>query len=103
MGYLSLRGGHIRYEGCDITGMAPHRISRLGIGLVPQERGVFPSLSVEENLTVAARPGHDNRWNLAEVYDLFPRLRERRANLGFQLSGGEQQIDRKSTRLNSSH
>jgi branched-chain amino acid transport system ATP-binding protein len=61
----------------------------MGLGWVPQERDVFPSLTVEENLTVASRPG---RWDLASVYDLFPRLRERRNNMGNQLSGGEQQM-----------
>lgn len=89
MGYLTSRGGQVGYEGCNIGGMTPHRISRLGIGFVPQERGVFPSLTVQENLTVAARPG---RWSLAAIYELFPRLQERRNNLGFQLSGGEQQM-----------
>ena len=61
----------------------------MGLGWVPQEREIFPSLTVEENLTVAARPG---RWDLAAVYALFPRLKERRANMGNQLSGGEQQM-----------
>ena len=89
MGYLTSRGGQVDYRGCNIGGMAPHRVSRLGIGFVPQERGVFPSLTVQENLTVAARPG---RWSLAAIYELFPRLQERRNNLGFQLSGGEQQM-----------
>ena len=66
-----------------------HRRPRLGVGWVAQEREIFPSLSVEENLTVAARAG---RWNLPAVYDLFPRLAERRGNMGNQLSGGEQQM-----------
>jgi branched-chain amino acid transport system ATP-binding protein len=92
MGYLAPRDGRVSYEGQDISGMAPHRISHLGIGFVPQERGVFPSLTVEENLTVAARPGRTHRWSLATIYELFPRLQERRNNLGFQLSGGEQQM-----------
>jgi branched-chain amino acid transport system ATP-binding protein len=69
--------------------MASHRRARLGIGWVAQEREIFPSLSVEENLTVAARPG---RWTLPAIYKLFPRLAERRANMGNQLSGGEQQM-----------
>ena len=70
-------------------GRPPHRRARLGLGWVAQEREIFPSLSVEENLTVASRPG---RWDLKAVYELFPRLAERRANMGNQLSGGEQQM-----------
>jgi branched-chain amino acid transport system ATP-binding protein len=69
--------------------MPPHRRARAGIGWCAQEREIFPSLTVEENLTVAARPG---RWTLSAVYELFPRLAERRANMGNQLSGGEQQM-----------
>jgi branched-chain amino acid transport system ATP-binding protein len=69
--------------------MAPHRRAQAGIGWVAQEREIFANLSVEENLTVAARPG---RWNLDAVFDLFPRIRERRAAKGNQLSGGEQQM-----------
>src|SRR5690606_34899171 len=69
--------------------LTPDRRALLGIGWVPQEREVFKSLSVEENLTVAARPG---RWDLDSVYALFPRLKERRRNMGDQLSGGEQQM-----------
>nr|WP_315594194.1 ABC transporter ATP-binding protein [uncultured Cupriavidus sp.] len=92
MGYLKPRKGSISYHGKAIVGVASHRISRMGVGFVPQERGVFPSLSVEENLTVAARGGHDRRWTLERVYEMFPRLMERRKNRGFQLSGGEQQM-----------
>jgi branched-chain amino acid transport system ATP-binding protein len=92
MGYLAPRRGTIVYQGNGIAGLAAHRISRLGLGFVPQERGVFPSLTVEENLTVAARRGRDGRWTLARIYELFPRLQERSRNLGFQLSGGEQQM-----------
>ncbi len=92
MGYLTPRKGSVTYKGQDISGHPAHRISRMGLGLVPQERGVFPSLTVEENLTVAARAGRDGRWTLSGIYELFPRLRERRGNLGFQLSGGEQQM-----------
>lgn len=92
MGYLKPRRGSITYDGAAIAGLPTHRISRLGLGFVPQERGVFPSLSVEENLTVAARPGRGNRWTLARVYQMFPRLRERGQHRGFQLSGGEQQM-----------
>jgi branched-chain amino acid transport system ATP-binding protein len=89
MGYTSIRRGAIRWRGADITSLAPHRRARLGLGWVAQEREIFPSLTVQENLTVAARPG---RWDLKAVYDLFPRLSERRGNLGNQLSGGEQQM-----------
>ena len=89
MGFVRLSRGSIWLRGRDISRTAPHRRARLGIGWVPQEREIFPTLSVEENLTVAARHG---RWNLAAIYDLFPRLRERRRNMGNQLSGGEQQM-----------
>src|SRR5688572_24913193 len=89
MGYTRLHLGKILFEGKDITALPPHRRAQMGIGWVAQEREIFPSLTVEENLTVAARPG---RWGLAGVYELFPRLAERRANMGNQLSGGEQQM-----------
>jgi len=89
MGYTTFRGGSVIWQGRDITRMPPHRRALLGIGWVAQEREIFPSLTVEENLTVAARPG---RWDLNAVYELFPRLRERRMNMGNQLSGGEQQM-----------
>jgi branched-chain amino acid transport system ATP-binding protein len=89
MGYTQVGRGRILWRGEDITRRAPHRRALAGIGWVAQEREIFASLSVEENLTVAAREG---RWNLAAVYDLFPRLAERRRNLGNQLSGGEQQM-----------
>jgi branched-chain amino acid transport system ATP-binding protein len=92
MGYLKPRRGQVVYGGKDISSLPSHRISRMGIGFVPQERGVFPSLSVEENLTVAARAGRDGRWTLEKIYQLFPRLKERKDNRGFQLSGGEQQM-----------
>ena len=89
MGYTNLARGSIRWRGAEIGGRPPHRRARLGLGWVAQEREIFPSLSVEENLTVAARPGS---WDLEKIYTLFPRLAERRANLGSQLSGGEQQM-----------
>jgi branched-chain amino acid transport system ATP-binding protein len=89
MGYTRLHRGAILWNGQDISRLAAHRRARLGIGWVAQEREIFPSLSVEENLTVAARPG---RWDLAAVYGLFPRLKERKTNMGNQLSGGEQQM-----------
>ena len=89
MGCSAVVGGAIRWRGRDITRVPTHRRARLGIGWVAQEREIFPSLTVEENLTAAARPG---TWNLETVCALFPRLRERRHNLGTQLSGGEQQM-----------
>ena len=89
MGYTQQRGGRIYWQGKDVSRIAPHRRAADGIGWVAQEREIFPSLSVEENLTVAARRG---AWDLAAVYKLFPRLNERRGNMGNQLSGGEQQM-----------
>jgi branched-chain amino acid transport system ATP-binding protein len=89
LGFTSVKRGRIVFRGKEMRALAPHRRVQLGIGWVAQEREIFPSLSVEENLTVAARPGP---WNLAAVYRLFPRLKERSANLGNQLSGGEQQM-----------
>jgi branched-chain amino acid transport system ATP-binding protein len=89
MGFTDLVRGAIRLRGEDITRLAPHLRPRRGLGWVAQEREIFPSLTLEENLTVAARPG---RWDLKAVYDLFPRLAERRQARGNQLSGGEQQM-----------
>jgi branched-chain amino acid transport system ATP-binding protein len=93
MGLLRPTGGAVLFEGRDVLGRPPYRIAQAGIGLVPEGRQVFPTLTVEENLvaTAASREGR-GRWTLAEVYGLFPRLSERRANLGSQLSGGEQQM-----------
>ena len=89
MGYTQVGRGRVVWRGDDITGWQPHRRAQAGIGWVAQEREIFTTLTVEENLTVAARPG---RWTLAAVFDLFPRIAERRRNLGNQLSGGEQQM-----------
>jgi branched-chain amino acid transport system ATP-binding protein len=89
MGYTTIARGRIIWRGEEITGSPPHRRARAGLGWVAQEREIFPSLTVTENLTVAARAG---RWDLKAVYGLFPRLAERRANMGNQLSGGEQQM-----------
>jgi branched-chain amino acid transport system ATP-binding protein len=89
MGHTKLRAGRIRYAGADLAALQPHRRARLGIGFVPQEREIFASLTVEENLSVAARPG---RWSLPRIYDFFPALASRRRNRGNQLSGGEQQM-----------
>jgi branched-chain amino acid transport system ATP-binding protein len=82
-------GGRIALDGAEITAMRPDQRAHAGIGWVPQERNIFKSLTVEENLTAVARPG---RWTVNKVYALFPRLAERRQNLGNQLSGGEQQM-----------
>ncbi len=89
LGFTRIHKGNLFFRGRDVTRTPPHERAWNGLGWVAQEREVFPSLTVEENLTVAARRG---RWNLAAVYALFPRLAERRANMGNQLSGGEQQM-----------
>jgi branched-chain amino acid transport system ATP-binding protein len=89
MGVTRLRRGRIVFQDEDIAQVPSHRRAQAGLGWVPQERDIFRSLTVEENLTVVARPGE---WNVKRVYDMFPRLRERRSNLGSQLSGGEQQM-----------
>src|SRR5262249_15937538 len=89
MGYTQLRAGRLAWRGQDISRVPPNRRGMKGIGWVAQEREIFPSLSVAENLTVAARPG---AWDLDTVFTLFPRLAERRRNMGNQLSGGEQQM-----------
>ena len=82
-------GGAITLGGQDITPLRPDQRARAGIGWVPQERNIFRSLTVEENMTAVAQPGY---WNVDRVYEMFPRLRERRGNFGNQLSGGEQQM-----------
>jgi branched-chain amino acid transport system ATP-binding protein len=89
MGLTTMRSGTIIFDDADITTLDPHRRARAGLGYVPQEREIFPSLTVDENLRVATREGE---WTRARVYDLFPRLAERRRNYGNQLSGGEQQM-----------
>jgi branched-chain amino acid transport system ATP-binding protein len=92
MGYLKPRPGRIAYNGRNIGELAPYRVARIGFGFVPQERGIFASLTVRENLTVFARANRERRWTLDRIYDLFPSLEARERNLGFQLSGGEQQM-----------
>jgi branched-chain amino acid transport system ATP-binding protein len=89
MGLTTFHAGAIEYNGAPIAGLPTHVRNRMGLGYVPQAREIFPSLSVEENLTVAARPG---RWTLERVYELVPRLAERRTHRGNQISGGEQQM-----------
>ena len=81
--------GSIALAGREVGTLAPERRATLGIGWVPQERNIFRSLTVEENMTAVAQPGP---WTVAEVYEMFPRLQERRSNFGNQLSGGEQQM-----------
>jgi len=89
MGHTTLHGGSINLRGKDISQAPTYRRATKGLGYVPQEREIFPSLSVRENLAVAARPGP---WTVEKVYELFPRLSERNDNRGNQLSGGEQQM-----------
>ena len=90
MGLTRLRQGRLVLRGNDITHTPTYRRAHAGLGWVPQERFMFPSLTVEEHLTVIARPG--GPWDLARAYKVFPRLEERKRNLGSQLSGGEQQM-----------
>jgi branched-chain amino acid transport system ATP-binding protein len=89
MGHTTFHAGSIEYRGMPIAKLPVYERCRLGLGFVPQTRDIFPSLSVEENLVVAARPG---RWTLERVHDLFPKLAERRRHWGNQISGGEQQM-----------
>jgi branched-chain amino acid transport system ATP-binding protein len=89
MGHTTLHGGRITLDGAEVSRVPPYRRARLGIGWVPQEREIFRSLTVDENLLVAERPG---RWTVERVYDLFPSLAARRRNYGNELSGGEQQM-----------
>lgn len=93
MGLVRPWSGTVRVEGHDYAGAPPYKIGRAGVGLVPEGRQVFPTLTVDENLLAAAKtPDGRNRWDLSSVYALFPRLKERRGHLGAQLSGGEQQM-----------
>jgi branched-chain amino acid transport system ATP-binding protein len=92
MGLLRPTGGEVRFDGAVVTGLAPYRVAQTGTGLVPEGRQIFPTLTVEENLVATAASRTGRRWTLDGVYELFPRLKERRTNLGTQLSGGEQQM-----------
>jgi branched-chain amino acid transport system ATP-binding protein len=94
LGLLPPRAGSVRLRGHDVTVSAPHRIARAGVAFVPEGRGIFPNLSVRENLVMTERPGvdGDREWTLARVLDTFPRLKERLDHGGQQLSGGEQQM-----------
>ncbi len=92
-GLVKPRGGYVTIDGVDVTGRQPHVVANRGLGLVPEGRQIFPTLSVEENLVATHRaPRGAAKWTLAEIYRLFPRLKERRRNMGNQLSGGEQQM-----------
>ena len=91
-GFTPARRGQILFQGKDITHLAAYKIIRLRIGLVPQGRRVFPSLSVEENLSIAARGSGEKGWDFQKIYALFPRLEERRNQRANTLSGGEQQM-----------
>ena len=93
-GLLKPRGGRIAIDGEDVTGRPPHIVAKRGLGLVPEGRQIFPTLSVEENLVATHRsaPSGAAKWTLSSIYQLFPRLKERRRNMGNQLSGGEQQM-----------
>ncbi len=95
VGFTPPRAGDIRLFGASIARLGPEAIARRGVGLVPQGRRIFPSLTVAENLTVAARPGPDGRrraWTVERIFEVFPRLRERARQLAGTLSGGEQQM-----------
>ncbi len=94
MGYVAPAQGRVQYEGRDVTRHAPEKMARMGLGYVPEGRGIFPNLSVRENLVMAARRGPDGRddWTYDRVLATFPRLSERLGNGGDQLSGGEQQM-----------
>ena len=89
MGIVPVRAGRMRFDGADIAGLSTHRVARLGIAYVPEDRGVFASLTVQEHLTLANVRGG---WPLGQIYEAFPRLAERRDHRGSQLSGGEQQM-----------
>ncbi len=94
LGHVTQRDGHISFFGQDASKAKPHEVARLGVAYVPEGRGVFPNLTVRENLLMAARKGRDGRddWSYERVLATFPRLQERITNLGAQLSGGEQQM-----------
>ena len=94
LGHVTQREGRIRLFGQDVSAARPHTVARLGVAYVPEGRGVFPNLSVRENLVMAAKPPRDAQrgWSYERVMDTFPRLAERVGNLGAQLSGGEQQM-----------
>jgi branched-chain amino acid transport system ATP-binding protein len=91
-GLLAVRDGSMRFEGKPLLGRPPYRIAQAGLGLVPEGRQIFPTLSVEENMIATAASRHGAAWTLDRVYELFPRLKERKRQYGGELSGGEQQM-----------
>src|SRR6185437_15655420 len=92
MGLMPLAGGKVVFNDMDLGGWPPYRIAQAGLGLVPEGRQIFPTLTVEENLIATAASRFTPRWTLDRVYDFFPQLAERRRHLGDELSGGEQQM-----------
>ena len=92
IGFVPPRRGRITLDGEDITGLPSHRIARMGVGLIPQGRGIFPTLTVRENITLAVRGARNGGWTFDRVMSTFPPLAKRLKNLGSQLSGGEQQM-----------
>ncbi|MEJ2378223.1 MAG: ABC transporter ATP-binding protein [Pseudolabrys sp.] len=92
MGLTPARAGTIRFDGRDIRALQPYKVAKLGIGLVPEGRQIFPNLTVRENLAATAVARGGGAWTLRSVYELFPRLAERAGSMGNQLSGGEQQM-----------
>lgn len=92
MGFTPPRNGRVLLNGIEITSQPPHQIARQGVGLVPQGRGIFPTLTVQENITLAARDAHKGGWNMARVLHTFPALAHRLHHKGSHLSGGEQQM-----------
>lgn len=92
IGFTPPRHGKIYFQGTEIQKLPPYRVAQLGIGLVPQGRGVFPNLTVKENLLIAARNSAKRGYTLDKIYDIFPRLKERASSMGGNLSGGEQQM-----------
>lgn len=92
MGMVKPSGGHVHISGREVTGRPPHVVSRAGVAIVPQGRRVFAPLTVQENLEISVRKGRGGDWSVERIYEMLPQLRERRSNLGSQLSGGEQQM-----------
>lgn len=92
IGFSPVRRGQILFKDVDITHLPPYKIARMQMGLVPQGRRIFPSLTVQENLTLAAREAGESQWDQEKIFGLFPRIKERLNNRGNELSGGEQQM-----------
>jgi branched-chain amino acid transport system ATP-binding protein len=92
MGLLPHKTGNIIFDGKNILGLTPHEIARLGIGLVPEDRRIFPSLTILENLNLPVTRKRPEGWSVSKIFEYFPRLRQRQKHKGFQLSGGEQQL-----------